>query len=396
MPKTAPSVDIDHAEYAWLWEPSSPWTDEQVRLFSNLPLDIVRLVFERAMEDRPRPLHLLRVSRQVCHWLEPLVYEYITLSSERQLDKFYRTFRKRRHSPTKNITFFQRYVRTFFVCAGYPRAEKLIAIVKDLTGLRSLACWDPNWGGTVVSMVLYSSPATCEGADLFPYKLLRRISFSASLLAGLGITFTHRAFRDLTHMDIYFHPAADWESLKPLPNLTHLSLDLVTELPTPSSGELSYWFSRILDACAPTVKVVIFGVVNETNADFDLVDSEGDYLLPGWPPADPGSSALGTEGWAAWVTSESKCPSDVDLDVLHPIAQLAFGRFDPRAVPGSVTNSLPPNQLYRDLLVYFVWPDNGLDWDGTADWHRDSWTVAEDIIEKRKGLTYTKLVSQMS
>lgn len=37
-------------------------------LFSNLPIDLVRLVFEKAMEDKPKPLHLLRVSHQVHQW----------------------------------------------------------------------------------------------------------------------------------------------------------------------------------------------------------------------------------------------------------------------------------------------------------------------------------------
>lgn len=244
--------------------------------------------------------------------------------------------------------------------------------------------------------VVLNSVIQCEGEDYFPYKHLRRISFSATLLVERGITFTHRAFRDLTHMDIYFNPVADWESLQCLPNLTHLSIDMVTEWPTPSSNALSYWFSRVLDSCLPSVKVIIFGVVDDHNADFDLVDSEGNYLLPGWPPCDSNPSSLGTEGWTTWLTSESRCHDSVDLDILHPIAQLAFGKLDPRAVPGAVTDVLPPNQLFRDFLVYFVWPDNGLDWDGRAYWHCDCWSVAEDIIEKRRGLTYAKLVSRMS
>lgn len=275
------------------------------------------------------------------------------------------------------------------------RAEKLTAILQALTGLRSLACWDTTWGKRAMNIVLESAK-TRKGEDAFPYTQLRRLSFSASLLTERRIDFTHRAFRDITHMDIYFDPAANWESLQSLTNLSHLSLDMVTDLPTPGSDELLYWFSRVLDACLSTVKVVIFGVVNDYNADFDLVDAEGDYLPPGWPPSDFSSSALETEGWAAWLTSESKCHDDVDLEILHPIAQLAFGKIDPRAVPGAVTDELPPNQLFRDLLVYFVWPDNRLDWDGSAYWHRDCWMVAEDIIEKRKGLTYAKLVSRMS
>lgn len=34
----------------------------------DIPLDIARLIFEKAMEDTPAPVHLALVSRQVQHW----------------------------------------------------------------------------------------------------------------------------------------------------------------------------------------------------------------------------------------------------------------------------------------------------------------------------------------
>ncbi len=240
--------------------------------------------------------------------------------------------------------------------------------------------------------VVLDSAIECGGLDLFPYTDLRRLSFSATLLVERGITFTHRAFRDITHMDIYFNPVANWESLQFIQNLTHLSIDMVTDLPQPISVELLFWFRRVLDACPPSVKIVIFGIVDDFNADFDLIDSDGDYLPPGWPPCDPGPEV---EGWTNWLLSETHCHDNVDFDILHPIAQLAFGKVDPRAVAAAVTDNLPPNQLFKNLLVYFVWPDNRLDWDWTVPNHRDCWAVAEDIVEKRKGLTYSKLVNQM-
>lgn len=61
------SGDFDYNEYAWMWE-ICPWPDKQTQLFSDLPLDIVRLVFEKAMEDKPQPLYLLFVCQQVRQW----------------------------------------------------------------------------------------------------------------------------------------------------------------------------------------------------------------------------------------------------------------------------------------------------------------------------------------
>jgi hypothetical protein len=45
-----------------------PWTRKQIQLYSSLPIDIVRIVFEKAMEDEPLPVHLLRLSQQVRRW----------------------------------------------------------------------------------------------------------------------------------------------------------------------------------------------------------------------------------------------------------------------------------------------------------------------------------------
>lgn len=346
------------------------------------------------------PQLLLTSKIYLCNRLEPLVYKHVSLYSDDEFDRFYQTLCTRRQSSsTKDSSFLQSHARTLFLCPDFPGTEKLIDVVQHLTELRSLACWDGDvtqWGRTAMGVVL-DSAKTHKGEDLFPYKHLRRISFCASLLAERGVAFTHRAFRDLTHMDILVHPTANWESLRSLHNLTHVSLDMATDLPCLSTKEIQYWFSRLLDACPSTVKVVILAIVEDCNADFDLRDSEGDYFFPGWPPPDPSLSAAESESWTTpWLTSKSTGHDDVDLETLHPIAQLAFGKIDPRAVPAAVTSNVPQGQIFRDLLIYFNWPDNRLDWDGTAHGHRDCWAVAEDIIERRMTLTWAELVGQVS
>jgi hypothetical protein len=63
--------DVDHREFeehVYLWDSTLPWTPKQIQLYSSLPVDIVRIIFEKVMEDEPPPVHLLRVSHQVRRW----------------------------------------------------------------------------------------------------------------------------------------------------------------------------------------------------------------------------------------------------------------------------------------------------------------------------------------
>lgn len=329
--------------------------------------------------------------------LEPLVYEHVSLYTDKDFDRFYRTLCERRSTTNAhNSTFLQRHVRTLFLCPDFPGAERLIDLVQHLTQLRSLACWDGDviqWGHTAMGAVLDTTVR--EGGEEdptipFPYPHLRRISFCASILSERNISFTHRAFRDLTHMDILVHPTVNWESLQSLDNLTHICLDMATDLPRLTTKEIQFWFNRLLGACPTNVKVVILAIIEDSNADFDLRDSEGDYFYPGWPPPPSSSSSPPNED-PPWLSSKSQDSKSIDLETLHPIAQLAFGIIDSRAVPAAVTSNVSEYQIFKDLIVYFNWPDNRLDWDGTAFDHRDCWLVAEDIIEKRKGLTWGEL-----
>lgn len=151
---------------------------------------------------------------------------------------------------------------------------------------------------------------TWNDEDLFPYKHLQRMT----ILIKRSISFAHRTFRNITHLDIYFEPTLDWESLQSMQNL--LSIDMITDVPGHiEMTELPYWFRHNLGASSSGVKTVIFGVVDDSNTDFDLVDSEGNYFPPGWPPCD-------AEGWIDWLVSDTRCYNNIDFGTLHPIAWL--------------------------------------------------------------------------
>lgn len=327
--------------------------------------------------------------------MEPIVYKHVALYTDHDFDRFYRTLCERRSTPNPHeSTFLQRHVQTLFLCPDFPGTDRLIDLVQHLTQLRSLACWDGDviqWGRTAMGAVLDTTlnPHT-QVDDMkipFPYPHLRRISFCASVLSERHISFTHRAFHNLTHMDILVHPTVDWETLRSLDNLTHVSLDMATDLPCLGTKEIQFWFTRLLSACPSTVKIIILAIVEDCNSDFDLRDSEGDYFYPGWPPPPPppsSSSSFQETFSSPWLSAKFTHSTTIDLITLHPIAQLSLGLIDPRAVPAAVTFNIPKYQLFKDLVVYFNWPDNRLDWDGSVGGHKDCWEVAEAIVDRRK------------
>jgi hypothetical protein len=309
--------------------------------------------------------------------------------------KFYQTLCRRRNSASAEDPFFiQRHVRTLFIISGCPEAQEIIEIIQHLTKLQSLACWDGDeteWGRTGVRVLLDS---VRNGGDNFPFAHLRRISFSTSVLEERNVTFAHRAFRDLTHVDFVVHSTVEWSSLRSLQNLTHASFDLATDLPGLTTKEMQSWFSRLLAACPSTVKIIIFAIVEDYIADFDLRDFEGDYLYPGWPP--PPSEHATTESECCMTPLRScisESCSDIDLEILHPLARIALGILDPRVVPGTMTSNIDATQIYRNLLVYCNMSNYIKDWDGTVPRHRDCWTSAEDIISRRKVRTWAELVA---
>lgn len=328
--------------------------------------------------------------------LEPLVYQHVSLYSDGDLYKFYQTLCGRRNSGSaQDSSFIKRHVQTLFIISGCPEAQEIIEIIQHLTNLRSLACWDGDeteWGRTGVKVLLNS---VCN-EDIFPYAQLRRITFSTSVLQECNVTLAHRAFRDLTHVDFVVHSTVEWGSLCSLHNLTHASFDLATDLPGLTTKEMQSWFSRLIAACPLTVRIIIFAIVEDYIADFDLRDFEGDYLYPGWPPPHP--EFVTTTEDECCITPLLSCISencsDIDLEILHPIARIALGIFDPRVVPGTITSGIDATQIYGNLLVYCNTSNYIKDWDGTVPKHRDCWTSAEDIISRRRILTWAELVAR--
>ncbi|KAF9447728.1 hypothetical protein P691DRAFT_801918 [Macrolepiota fuliginosa MF-IS2] len=410
--------------------------DDDQKPFPDLPVDIVRLIFEKAMEATPMPVHFALVSRRVQHWVEPLIYRNLTFRHPTSFTLFYRTLRNRRYSPSKSTSFFAKHVKSLHIVnKTAPKMERMIAIGRVLKGLRATAGWDTSWGCFVLGFLAFDSistfgralestgwrlntremregrrddaerrrrtrrdegllrgwvdPDDLEGKveeqlvpeeavehpeDTYPYKDLRRLSISAHSLRILHLDLTNRLFRDITHLDIYYCRLYDWSTLTTLKNLTHVAIDFLT-LVNLNFTEMKHCMGDTIRFCQqlPHLKAIIFACVNWWSRDFDLLDDEHDGLSPlNYPPDD-------------WQSGGPLILTTINEHHLHYFTQLSLGMHDPRVVLGVVSDCLRKSHLMKEYMVDFVWPKNSHDWDFTVptEEHKESWDIAEEIIEMR-------------
>ncbi|KAF5362281.1 hypothetical protein D9756_002386 [Leucocoprinus leucothites] len=437
--------DIFLTESTWEMESQPVNTTNEWTRSRSIPLDIARLIFEKVMEDTPIPVHLALVSRQVQHWVEPFIYRHLVFCNSISLRLFYRTFRERRHSHTKTTSFFAEHVKTLHLLSGAaPRVEQMVAIGRGLKSLRAVAGWDSSWGRLILGFLAddcsglqgvrvvdtgkglrytvrnereawrdqaekrrragtednllrgwigpgagdedpqeddsISNQVSCWGRkeaseDPFPYKDLSRFSISAYALRVFRINLAHRVFRDLTHLDIYYCLLFDWSTLTSMRRLTHLAVDMLTHVDLPFT-EMKHAMEELCNHCRamPQLKVIIFACINWWNRNFDILDDEDEVVAP---------INFSTEDWDR---SGPLITTTNDEHHLHYLTQLCLGMRDPRVVLGIISDTLPNSHLMKEYMVDFIWPKNSYDWDFSVPdhVHRESWDVAEDIIEKRK------------
>jgi hypothetical protein len=385
--------------YPWFWQtiPSK----QEVQLYSNLPLDIVRSIFDMAMWEYPKPVHLLLVSQEVKSWsvgenacsmlfisefgslrIEPLLYQHIYLPDRRRLGLLYRTYseRKKRLRQHDNSTE-RRYISLrgtkSVILYTYPFTT--IPMFGEMTGLERI-----EFGYYAKPFIFDSfclsgktpSASTTNEAqeDTYYYKNIRHLSlYGASLTPST--TFCHRAFRDITHLDMYFSEHVAWETLRHLQSLTHLALDMVEcclQSQLLSAPVLESWVSSIVTACPPTVQALIICCIDAHNESFDLLD----FIRSG--------SELGTTdggGKTRIPSSVASNPKDyhrIPLHNLQYLSRLALGKVDRRVVCGSTTE-LHDNHTFRNGVVYITYREQGRRFghDGTR------WYEAERIIKRR-------------
>jgi hypothetical protein len=219
-----------------------------------------------------------------------------------------------------------------------------------------------------------STKSVQDSRDPFLFKDLRRFSTSVQALRELRLDFTHRIFRDLTHLDIYYWRAYDWSTIMALTNLTHITVNFMTiGVRNHSFAEMEECIDGIIQYCQslPYLKIMILACVNWWTNDFDLLDDSYSSLSVCPEAFSQGGPLISTT---------------VHERSLHYFTRLSLGMHDPRIVLGVVSQGLAPNHLLKDYMVDLTWPKQSYDWDFTIPQqrHQESWQVAEKIIERRK------------
>ncbi|KII92131.1 hypothetical protein PLICRDRAFT_462120 [Plicaturopsis crispa FD-325 SS-3] len=247
---------------------------------NSLPHDIERIVFEAAARGDPgASVQLATVARRVQGWIEPMLYETVTLQDSRHLKLFTRTFLydsdPEKYS-TKPPGFVVKSMKDFSLLFTPIQEQDRLAVISILQScgdLASLAYWpDSNY----TSSRYWELDAHCQSiigptirGDLRP----RRISGSLCKLTGMRVPIlTISLFANVTHLDVK-DPWSTWGRFPfhNIPSLRYLALENLDFTRLIARGA-SAVVARILEKCPQLVVCVILcrersellGYINET------------------------------------------------------------------------------------------------------------------------------------
>ncbi|KXN87382.1 hypothetical protein AN958_08813 [Leucoagaricus sp. SymC.cos] len=307
-----------NVNYPWFWQ-SIP-SKQEVCLYSNLPVDLVRSIFEMAMWEPPPPCHLLLVSREIKSWVEPLLYLHIYIRDDKAMNLLYRTYRERwmpgrksKSIPIDNSPLLKE-TQSIVICSQYAMHRDML---QEMTNLESLENWTTH--AAIVHLLQRDSstnrriqePPELDGPYL---KKLRHLGFDGRLPQWEPThTFAHQVFRDITHLDVYFFNHDRWMSIRHLQNLTHLCIDMVHNPDGFRSSDLSR-IIEMIPVLPPSLIVFILGCIGERNRDYDLTDFKRNDN-----PEDirlPNSSILGL-----WWHLRSGCLKTTLFDIVWCISR---------------------------------------------------------------------------
>ncbi|KAF5362559.1 hypothetical protein D9756_002370 [Leucocoprinus leucothites] len=186
------ACDAFEINYPWFWEtvPSK----QEVRMYSNLPLDLVRSMFELAMLEHRPPSHFLLVSREVKSWVEPLLYRHVYFSNSKQVNLFYRTYRecwvqgRKSKAPTPiDSVPSPKDTHSIVIC---PCRDLPTPMLHEMINLQSLEYWT-SWRCILDILQVPPWAKRDEDLDSFPSKicaalLSTRKTFSARITTILS------------------------------------------------------------------------------------------------------------------------------------------------------------------------------------------------------------------
>ncbi|KAF9461089.1 hypothetical protein BDZ94DRAFT_858482 [Collybia nuda] len=181
--------------------------NSEVDIRPIFPPELERDIFERAARTCPDTgVVLALVSRRVHLWIEPIIYETVTLSNDIIRARFCRTIDNRPRS------FFVEHVKSLCIPGDI---DPMVAgrILSTCQGVVNLAYW-----------IEVGPPFFSKIASLRP----KRLSINIRGLFGEGPPdFAHPFFRNVSHLELVDWPwMGDSTGLALLPHLTHLGVDL--------------------------------------------------------------------------------------------------------------------------------------------------------------------------
>ncbi|OCH92283.1 hypothetical protein OBBRIDRAFT_727097 [Obba rivulosa] len=182
-------------------------------IFSNLPVELLREVFEHAASsDRATARSLSLVSSRVRHWIDPALFHTVVLSSTRTLRAFLTALTKR------PADFAAQRVKHLGVFALGP-VQSIDQVLAACKGVQSLAC-----GFSLPSYKLVKGCATVQALDAPREQHLLGVAGSDGWDAALvGPSVTHLRM----HLSSILNGGSErsgWDRLAQLPQLTHLAV----------------------------------------------------------------------------------------------------------------------------------------------------------------------------
>ncbi|KAJ7593580.1 hypothetical protein C8J56DRAFT_1160441 [Mycena floridula] len=185
----------------------------QLDTFPDIPDDVIRLIFEAAVEaDRSAALSLVLLARHVQKWIQPLQFKAVRLRDEQGAKTFLQEV-------TSNPTRLGIHVQTMTLFLGDLRPGLSKAIVDSLPHLSTLSIWVP--AAEIRSFFSPRLPSLRQMCLLLDYHYyfnnLEPLTLHEDVIPLLP--------ESLTHLELYGDvdgPLFPDEGLKRLTRLTHL------------------------------------------------------------------------------------------------------------------------------------------------------------------------------
>ncbi|KAH7921226.1 hypothetical protein BV22DRAFT_1198350 [Leucogyrophana mollusca] len=270
---------------------------------ANLPIELVRKVFETATVDHPTyaPKFTL-ISRDVREWTEPLMYETVILSSKMACKGFLRAINR------KGPEFIARHVKVLNIQQPETPDVQYFPIIKSIVqaciGVTNLCCWsyDPSSHFTrwLCATDLHPRRLCLRTRDLSSYDGIYGDSYDGPDMSVPAF------YSGLTHLEFgdpwaYMSYAAD---IARLPQLTYLALHFIEPDARSGMDEQASHFRTILSSESLQVFVLLCRAYQDENGrkrTFYVEEQIRDPRLLMMPWVDP-PSRWATECWSEGPT----------------------------------------------------------------------------------------------